>query len=92
MDYSEQLKDKRWRIRRVEILKRDSHTCQICGYLGAGVNVHHRKYTGMAWEAPNEDLITLCKSCHKITHKPDLNDKKFENMKLGNIIKRNYYG
>jgi 5-methylcytosine-specific restriction endonuclease McrA len=90
MNYSEQLNDPRWKKKRVDILRRDKHSCQMCGYFGPKVNVHHKKYTGMAWEAPDEDLITLCKGCHRTTHKPELNDKKFENMKLSNIIKKNY--
>lgn len=91
MDYNEQLNDPRWKKRRVDILIRDKHTCQICGYLGPNVNVHHKKYTGMAWEAPDEDLITLCKDCHYKTHRPELNDKKFDRMSIGNLI-RKYYG
>ncbi len=88
MDYSEQLKDKRWLIKRVEILRRDKHTCQICGYFGYHVNVHHKKYTKNPWDAPNEDLITLCKDCHRKTHLPDINDKKFKRMHIKHIIKK----
>jgi len=68
MDYKEQLLDKRWKIRRLKILIRDRFTCYICGYMGDKVNVHHLKYTGMAWDAPNEDLITLCGDCHRKIH------------------------
>lgn len=82
MDYSEQLKDPRWKRKRIEILIRDRHTCQICGYLGERVNVHHLKYSGMAWDAPNEDLITLCKGCHNKTHRPELADKRLAKMKV----------
>lgn len=87
MNYLEQLKDKRWLIKRVEILKRDKHKCKICGYFGPHVNVHHLKYTGNAWDAPNEDLITLCKDCHKTTHKPELNDKKYDRMHIKHILR-----
>lgn len=87
MDYSEQLKDIRWRKKRLSILIRDRHTCQMCGYIGEFVNVHHKKYTGMAWEALDEDLITLCKGCHNKTHKPELNDKRLDKMKMsGSMI------
>jgi 5-methylcytosine-specific restriction protein A len=68
MEYSDQLKDERWLRKRLKILIRDKHSCQLCGYIGSKVNVHHKKYTGMAWEAPDEDLITLCKDCHKKLH------------------------
>ena len=90
MDYKDQLNDKRWKEKRLKILRRDKHTCQICGYFGSRVNVHHKKYTGYAWDAPDEDLITLCKRCHKKTHKPELNDKRFDNMRIGNIIRNNH--
>jgi len=90
MDYTEQLKDIRWKRKRIEILKRDKFTCQICGYMGERVNVHHLKYSGMAWDALDEDLITLCKGCHRSTHLPDLNDKRFDKMQIGTIIKKHY--
>ena len=86
MEYIEQLKDKRWRKKRYLILVRDNHTCQICGYIGPNVNVHHKKYTGMAWEAPEEDLITLCCHCHRTTHMPQIMDKKYEAKHIKNII------
>ncbi len=86
MDYSEQLKDKRWLTRRVDILRRDGYRCYLCGYFGPKVSVHHRRYTGMAWEAPDEDLITLCKDCHSKLHV----DKWPVGKSLGNIL-REYY-
>jgi len=67
-DYSEQLRDKRWKLKRLDILRRDGFKCQICGYFGDRVNVHHLKYTGMAWDAPDNDLITLCRECHNKLH------------------------
>ena len=86
MDYQEQINDTRWKIKRVAILKRDKFTCKICGYTGLRVNVHHLKYTGMAWEAPNEDLITLCMECHSKLH----TDKWKAGKSLGDLIKENY--
>ena len=68
MNYTDQLKDIRWKRKRLSILIRDKFTCKICGYFGERVNVHHLKYTGMAWNAPDADLITLCRSCHKKLH------------------------
>lgn len=32
------------------------------------LSVHHIKYNGDPWEAPNESLITLCDNCHKREH------------------------
>jgi DNA-binding transcriptional ArsR family regulator len=32
------------------------------------LQVHHTKYTGYAWEAPDTDLLTLCLDCHESMH------------------------
>lgn len=83
MNYSEQLNDPRWKKKRVEILRRDKFTCFICGYFGDRVNVHHLKYTGDAWDAPNEDLICLCRDCHRKAHSNMILEKRDQ---LGTIL------
>ena len=88
MNYSEQLKDRRWLSRRVDILKRDKHRCVICGYFGPKVNVHHLKYTGYAWDAPDEDLITLYCGCHRTTHMPEIRDRQLGAMRLGVLVNK----
>lgn len=65
--YEKQLCDPRWKERRKQILKRDKHTCVTCGAIEQP-QVHHIRYTGKAWEAPDADLVTLCNSCHKKLH------------------------
>lgn len=69
MKYSAQLKDRRWIAKRKIILKRDNHTCQRCDTTkdNSLLNVHHKYYMPnlMAWEYPNEALITWCYSCHR---------------------------
>jgi len=64
-NYSEKLKSPKWQKKRLEILQRDNFTCQICTDSETELHVHHKKYTGEPFEAPAEDLITLCKCCHK---------------------------
>ncbi len=88
MKYSEKLKDKRWQERRYEIIKRDRATCKICGYIGPKLNVHHLKYTGDPWDAPDEDLILLCKECHRTVHLPEINDKRYEKMHVRNWLRK----
>ena len=88
MSYSSKLKDKRWRQRRYEIIKRDRATCKICGYVGSKIEVHHLKYTGEPWEAADEDLITLCHYCHKTVHSPEIRDRKYERMHVSKWIKK----
>lgn len=64
MTYSEKLKDPRWQKRRLEIMQRDEFRCRICRDEKNTLNVHHCNYYGDPWEAPDEDLVTLCESCH----------------------------
>lgn len=64
-----------WTAKRLEILKRDAHTCVVCKS-AIGLQVHHRQYHfivrqnqfRLPWEYPNDLLITLCESCHKKGH------------------------
>jgi len=72
MTYKEQLKDRRWQIKRNKILERDNYTCQnkACGHRGNTsvlLEVHHLDYINdfKAWEYPDDMLITLCKVCHE---------------------------
>lgn len=63
--YAEKLKDPRWLTKRYGILHRDKAKCQYCGS-NERLEVHHKKYTGEPWDAPDEDLITACHFCHRI--------------------------
>jgi 5-methylcytosine-specific restriction endonuclease McrA len=69
LSYEEQLKDDRWKWKRMEILERDWHICQKC-MSSRNLNVHHKWYEPgkMAWDYPNYALITWCESCHKEHH------------------------
>lgn len=69
LNYREQLADSRWLKKRNEILERDNYACQRCGAT-SHLNVHHVAYKkGMlAWDYPNENLVTLCKNCHENEH------------------------
>ena len=68
-EYAKLLLDPRWRAKRSEILERDKRTCTRCKSRN-DLQVHHLVYEDdFPWESKNEDLITLCKSCHKLWHK-----------------------
>ena len=72
-EYSELLKDWRWKERRTEILERDDYTCQRCyasRWDDVLLNVHHKYYIEgcMPCEYPDDALITLCEDCHKKEH------------------------
>ena len=66
--YSDKLKSPKWQKKRLNILNRDNFTCQLCGDTETELHVNHLKYTGEPYDAPNEDLETLCKHCHLIHH------------------------
>ncbi len=68
--YKKKLEDPKWKRRRTEILKRDNFQCQKCKSK-LSVQVHHKKYimNKNPWDYPDEDLITLCRYCHKTEHK-----------------------
>lgn len=59
------------------VLKRDNYKCTSCGSIKR-IIVHHIDKTGCL-ENPNNDennLITLCSSCHINTHREDLQNGK----------------
>lgn len=68
-NYEKLLKDPRWILKRLIILKRDNYRCTTCGSRKR-LQVHHTYYSGgyNPWEYPDEDLITLCEVCHKKYH------------------------
>lgn len=67
MTYAEKLQDPRWQKKRLEILERDNWRCQLCNDDKSTLHIHHQKYKGEPWDAPNTYLITYCKHCHSIT-------------------------
>lgn len=67
LTYTQQLMDQRWKAKRLSILKRDNYTCISCSSKN-NLHVHHLKYTGFAWEAPDTDLVTVCNTCHQKIH------------------------
>jgi 5-methylcytosine-specific restriction endonuclease McrA len=75
MNLTKYIKSKKWRKRRIQILKRDGFKCRLCN---ADANdtllqVHHSTYDRLGNE-DDLDLITLCEECHKMFH--DYKNKK----------------
>ena len=54
--------------RRSAILHRDNYTCQCCGKKNCRLEVHHIKFRRNGGTDDEENLITLCKDCHKGVH------------------------
>jgi hypothetical protein len=57
-----------WDSKRHRTFERDKYTCIECGSI-EHLDCHHLTYKNLGHE-PLEDLITLCRSCHKLKH-PD---------------------
>jgi 5-methylcytosine-specific restriction endonuclease McrA len=49
------------------ILRRDSWRCQVCGTM-LHLEVHHQQFRSHSGEDLEENLITLCHSCHSAEH------------------------
>jgi len=85
-NYNTLLRDPRWQKKRLEILQRDNFTCQHCKDTETELHVHHWSYYGNPWDAPNEQLTTLCKYCHAIEEAvkdaPGIPDQFFGHGKL----------
>lgn len=60
-----------WQTLRFRILIRDQIKCQKCGLSDYKNHIHHKIYIKnlLPWEISNDNLETLCRDCHKKTHK-----------------------
>jgi len=87
--YSDKLKSPLWQQKRLKIMERDKFTCMLCTDKESSLHVHHKQYTGEPWEAPDEDLETLCCHCHRAETEMEKNgDTLIFAMKTGT----NYFG
>lgn len=70
VEYNKQLKDPRWKQKRLKIIVRDNNKCLNCG-TSKNLQVHHTFYINgnKPWEYENYSLLTLCSSCHNSHHK-----------------------
>jgi 5-methylcytosine-specific restriction endonuclease McrA len=49
------------------ILQRDGWRCQVCG-TRSHLEVHHQRFRSRSGNDTEENLITLCHSCHSAEH------------------------
>lgn len=69
--------------RRKAVLHRDNYTCQCCGKKDCQLQTHHIIYRIHGGSDDENNLITLCKECHKGVHDGTIVlDKKPKKMKL----------
>ncbi|MGA2458994.1 MAG: HNH endonuclease [Terriglobales bacterium] len=52
---------------RQQILRRDGWRCQSCGTM-SNLEVHHREFRSHSGHDSDENLITLCTTCHTYVH------------------------
>lgn len=80
--YSDKLKNPRWQKKRLEIMQRDNFACKLYGDTESTLAIHHLKYSGDPWDAPNKDLITVCEGCHALIPSMRRESEYNENMKV----------
>ncbi len=52
---------------REQVLRRDGWKCQCCG-TRSNLEVHHKEYRSRGGNDSEENLITLCVTCHLLVH------------------------
>ena len=52
---------------RTQILQRDGWRCQACGAM-CTLEVHHQEFRSHSGDDSEQNLITLCSTCHATVH------------------------
>lgn len=64
------------------VLNRDNYTCQICGEKDTRLEIHHIQFRSKGGSNRMDNLVTLCRDCHKQIHSNGLVfDKKIKSFK-----------
>ncbi len=53
---------------RQQVLHRDGWRCQSCGVM-SNLEVHHNQFRSHSGQDSEENLITLCTTCHAAVHR-----------------------
>ena len=77
-NYYGYLQSDEWKALRAQALKRDGYRCQMCGS-GTNLQAHHVSYEHLHTDEELDDVVTLCKECHKKVHAKDLERKREQN-------------
>lgn len=70
--YKTYLQSQEWAQKARKRIEIDNHRCVVCGSCGTVGNeleVHHLSYRNIYNEDVYCDLATLCRTCHKNTHR-----------------------
>jgi 5-methylcytosine-specific restriction endonuclease McrA len=57
-----------YRKLREQVLHRDGWRCQSCGAM-SNLEVHHSEFRSHSGEDSDDNLLTLCASCHASIHR-----------------------
>ena len=57
-----------WKNIRKKVLERDNKRCQICGFAGRSLHIHHRKDRRNGGVDEMDNLTSLCNRCHRLEH------------------------
>ena len=52
---------------RLQVLHRDGWRCQSCGAM-SNLQIHHKLFRSQSGEDSEDNLITLCVTCHEGVH------------------------
>jgi 5-methylcytosine-specific restriction endonuclease McrA len=61
------LKPGLYKALRQQVLRRDDWRCQSCGAM-SNLEVHHQEFRSHSGSDSEENLITLCSTCHAAAH------------------------
>jgi len=59
-------KHPKWQKTRLRIMERDAWKCVACLDESSTLCVHHKRYSRTLWGVSDDDLQTLCESCHSL--------------------------
>ena len=74
-----------WELKRYQALRRDDFTCQFCGKTGVFLEVHHVFLYRVCRSNNLENLVSVCRLCHRKVEKLCLLKSPFE---LNGICRR----
>ena len=76
MNYDDYRHTEVWKKLRNKRKRMDNYRCQKCG-TGINIEVHHMRYPDVwGMESVEDDLVTLCATCHALVHQTDIVEGK----------------
>lgn len=82
--YKAYIRSQEWKEIAQMVLDRDHHHCMCCGRNEDQItlSIHHNTYQHFGDEREHlDDLVTLCKGCHRMTHMNKANMSRFRKPK-----------